>query len=226
MVSHRHTTARPDGESRRPATPRDPVVPDPTLPEPGRLDDPLLAAAYTAVMDLGPSRTTMAEVARRAGVSRMTLYRRYDDLSRVLAALLAAELGAVVDAVTAEVAPQPTARARLVAAVAATTRAVARHPLMRRVLELDPDALLPLVVDRLGSTQRHVRELLVTLVRAGQRRHDGDGSIREGDADLLALTLLVTAQSFIFSARVVDAADPRAYDELAVLVDRYLEEAA
>ena len=221
MVSHRHTTARP-----RRAVGASPVLPEPVLPEPGRLEDPVLAAAYTAVMDLGPSRTTMAEVARRAGVSRMTLYRRYDDLDRLLAALLRAELGAVVDAVSEAVAPLPTARARLVAAVAATTRAVAAHPLMRRVPELDPGALLPLVVDRLGSTQRHVRELLLALITAGQRSHGGDGSVRDADPGLLALTVLMAAQSFVFSARVVDADDPRAYDELALVVDRYLEEAA
>ena len=193
------------------------------LPPPGRLDDPLLAAAYEAVMDVGVRRTTMSEVSRRAGVSRMTVYRRYDDLHRLLAALLTAELTAIAAAVGEQVATLPTARARLVAATAATTRAVADHPLLRRVLELDPEELLPLVVDRLGSTQRVVLARLEDGIAEGQHRSGGDGSVRGGDPSLLALTVLVTAQSFVFSGRVVRATDPRAYDELALLVDRYLE---
>lgn len=38
----------------------------------------------------------------------------------------------------------------------------------------------------------------------------------------MALTLVVAAQSFVFSGRVVNAVDPRATDQLRVLVDRYL----
>ncbi len=195
---------------------------DVALPQPGDLADPVLRATYDAVMDLGVRRATIAEIARRAGVSRMTIYRRYDDFSRLLAALLTEELGRVVTAVEAALTGLPDARSRLVATADLVTRAVADHPMMTRVLALDPEELMPLVTDRLGSTQRLVREHLVTGIRAGQAGEGGDGSIREGDTDLLALTVLVTAQSFVFSSRVVRQEDPRAYDELRLLVDRYL----
>ena len=45
--------------------------------------DPLLAATRDCVMDVGLKRTTLADVARRAGVSRMTVYRQYGDLSAI-----------------------------------------------------------------------------------------------------------------------------------------------
>lgn len=196
-----------------------PVV---VLPRPGDLDDPVLRATFDAVMDVGVRRATIAEIARRAGVSRMTVYRRYDDFSRLLAALLTEELGRVVAAVEAALTDLPDARARLVATADVVTRAVADHPMMTRVLSLDPEELMPLVTDRLGSTQRLVRGHLEAGIRAGQAAHGGDGSIREGDAELLALTTLVAAQSFVFSGRVVRREDPRAFDELRVLVDRYL----
>ena len=217
-MSQRHTP-RATRARRSEASVAVPLV---AMPTPGDLDDPVLAAAYECVMDLGLRRTTLSEVARRAGVSRMTLYRRYDDLHRLLAALLEAELGGIITAVTASVAGLPSARSRVVSAVATTTRAVAAHPLLIRVLELDPEELVPLMVDRFGSTQRAVRVLLEQLVAAGQSSRDGDGTVREGDPALLALTVLVAAQGFVFSARVVHGADTRAYEELALLVDGYL----
>lgn len=182
----------------------------------------MLRAAYDAVVDFGVRRTTLAEVARRAGVSRMTVYRRYDDLPQLLSTLLTLELGQVVAAVEDDVRPLPDARARVATALAEVTRAVARHPLLRRVLDTDPEALMPLVVDRFGSSQRLAREHLAAVTAGGMSSRGGDGSVRDGDPELLALTLVVAAQSFVFSARVVEREDTRAYDELRRLADAYL----
>lgn len=215
-MSHRHIA----GEGPRPpATSAQPPI---GLPRPGDLDDPVLQATYDAVMDLGVRRATISEIARRAGVSRMTVYRRYDDFSRLLAALLTVELTKIVEAVEVGSADLTNARSRLVATSTLVTRAVAAHPLMTRVLSLDPEELLPLVTDRLGSTQRLARAHLVRGIRAGQVEHGGDASVRAGDAELLAFTVLVAAQSFVFSSRIVQAEDVRAHDELERLVDRYL----
>ena len=56
--------------------------------------DELLDAARACVLAVGVRRTTFSDVARRAGVSRMTLYRRYPDLDALLAALMTYEFGA------------------------------------------------------------------------------------------------------------------------------------
>lgn len=190
-----------------------------TVPPP---DDAVLRGAYDAVLDLGVRRTTMAEVARRAGVSRMTVYRRYDDLDRLLSALLTEQLGAVVAAAERRAARRRTARARAAAAVAEVVAGLSAHPLLRRVLDVDPESLLPLIVDRLGSSQRLAVEHLSLLIRGGMSRRGGDGSVRPGDPDRMALTLVLAAQSFVFSARVVERTDPRAADEVRRLADRYL----
>ena len=42
--------------------------------------DRVLDAARACVLAVGVRRTTVTDVARRAGVSRMTLYRRFPDL--------------------------------------------------------------------------------------------------------------------------------------------------
>ena len=56
----------------------------------------LLDAARACVLAVGVRRTTFSDVARRAGVSRMTLYRRFPDLETLLSALMTHEFGRVV----------------------------------------------------------------------------------------------------------------------------------
>ena len=178
--------------------------------------DPLLDAAYGCVMDVGLRRTTLADVARRAGVSRMTVYRAYADLDGLVGALLFRELGDVLAGAAQETADLPTARQRLVEAGVLVVHRTAAHPLLRKVLDLDPELLLPLVVDRFGSTQVAARVAVAEQVREGL----ADGSIRALDPDVAATCLLLTAQSFVFSARVVAGLDLD--DELRHLLDGYL----
>ena len=176
---------------------------------------PLLDAARECVLDVGLRRTTLADVARRAGVSRMTVYRQYSDLPTLVSALLTRELLEVMADVDAEVRPLPTARERLVAAALLVVDRVDRNDVYRRVLDLDPEMLLPLVVDRFGSTQRAALELIAGQIRDGQQ----DGSVHPGDADRMATAVLLTCQSFVFSARLVD---DTTLAELRPLLDGYL----
>ncbi len=177
---------------------------------------PVLDAARACVMDVGLKRTTLADVARRAGVSRMTVYRQYGDLLAIVSELLTRELVALIDAARDDVADLPTARERLVEAGVRTVEGLVHHPLYRRVLDLDPELLLPLVVDRFGSTQKASIALVAEQVEAGQR----DGSIRTVDPALAATCLQLTAQSFVFSARVVEGQPVSG--ELRHLLDAYL----
>ncbi|MDT7548063.1 MAG: hypothetical protein QOE84_457 [Actinomycetota bacterium] len=179
--------------------------------------DPLLSAARACVMDVGLKRTTLADIARRAGVSRMTVYRQYADLQTIVSELLTCELVALIDRSRAAVEELPTARERLVEAGVRTVEELAHHPLYRRVLDLDPELLLPLVVDRFGSTQKAAIDLVAAQVAEGQ----SDGSVRtDVDPQLAATCLQLTAQSFVFSARVVEGQPVG--PELRHLLDAYL----
>ena len=179
----------------------------------------MLAAARACVMDIGLKRTTLADVARRAGVSRMTVYRQYGDLQTIVSELLTRELVELIDQARCAAAHLPTARERLVEAGVRTVDGLVSHPLYRRVLDLDPELLLPLVVDRFGSTQKAAIALVAEQVQAGQ----SDGSIRAVDPALAATCLQLTAQSFVFSARVVEGQPVS--DELRHLLDAYLRPA-
>ncbi len=160
-------------------------------------DDVLLDAARTCVLNGGVRRTTLTDIARTAGVSRMTLYRRYPDVRSILAALLTREFASLLRQVDATVDPSLPARSRLVRLAVATVRALVTDPLLRTVLDRDADLLLPYVTERLGSTQRLAEHTLVELITEGQ----ADGSIRSGDPTVQARAVLLTVQSFVLSWR-------------------------
>ena len=94
-------------------------------------------------MDVGFRPTTLADVARRAGVSRMTVYRQYGDLATIVSALLTAELLDLFGRVRADVEALPTGRERLVEAAVQKVVALGGPPLYRRVLGVHPVSPAP-----------------------------------------------------------------------------------
>jgi len=150
----------------------------------------------------------------------MTVYRRYDDLDRLISALLVVEFGAVIAEAAERARREATARGRLVREVIHVTRSTAEHPLMRRILELDPEMLMPLVVDRLGSSHRIALGRLRELLNTGH----SDGSIASGDVEAMALQVMSMAAIHVFSARAYDSVDPRGrrWPELERALEAYL----
>src|SRR5689334_6664661 len=128
------------------------------------LRNTLLDATQASILDVGLRRTTLADVARRAGVSRMTVYRQFDDLDSLVAALLTREVSSLLVQVEEEVHPLATSRERLVEACVRTVERLRDHALYRRLLDLDPELLMPFVFDRFGSSQRVARQLVADML--------------------------------------------------------------
>lgn len=180
----------------------------------------ILDAVRDCVVDLGVRRTTFAEVARRAGVSRMTMYRHFPDVGACVAALMAREFGALLIDAEKAASDLDSGRRRLVEATVRIAEQLPSHPLFARVIDVDPEMLLPYVIDRLGSTQRAGVALFERWLAEGQ----ADGSVRLGDVGDLAYCLQLVVQGFVLSARIT--ARERDTDavlaELRLLLDSYL----
>jgi AcrR family transcriptional regulator len=178
--------------------------------------DLALDAARESILAVGWSRTTLTEVARRAGVSRMTIYRKWPDMGALLADLMTREWAGLVHVDTSGDALE-----RLVRSAVGTVRAVRGNPLFARIIELDPERLLPYLLERPGRSQGLVLTTVVEQVRAGQE----SGAVRAGDPQLLARSIVLACHGFALSAQTMTrpGVSVAALDgELATMLEGYL----
>jgi AcrR family transcriptional regulator len=157
--------------------------------------DAYLDAARDCILDVGWRRTTLTEVARRAEVSRMTIYRAWPDMGSLLGDLMTREWVGIA-AATRVAAADTTTPAGIAAAALSTVRALRDNELFVRIVELDPDLMLPYLLHRRGRSQEALIEILAAEVASGQ----ASGAIRAGDPVLIARTLTLAGHGFVFSA--------------------------
>lgn len=111
----------------------------------GALDDrdPVLDAALAAFLDFGIRRTSMGEIARRAGISPATLYRRYAQKSDVVMAVglreAQRELGYIDHKVDTSAAPLE----QLTQLYTVVSHRLRANKLLQRVLATEPETVLP-----------------------------------------------------------------------------------
>jgi AcrR family transcriptional regulator len=177
----------------------------------------LLDAAMECVLAVGVRRTTLSDVARTAGVSRMTLYRRFPDVRGMLSALITREFGKILEEANRTSQQEPTARGQLVVAAVHTIRRLAANPLMHAVIERDAEMMLPYIFERIGTSQRMTEEFLRAQLAAGQR----DGSIRVADPAAQARTIFLLLQPYVFAIRPSTSDLP--LDDLLVELTRLLD---
>src|SRR5256885_1719652 len=101
--------------------------------------DAVLDAARDCVLAVGVRRTTLTDIARRAGVSRMTLYRRWPDVRTIVADLMTREWTALGTAMQPADDGRPV-RPRLVEGLVTGGRTFRDHPLLRRPRRSTPRA--------------------------------------------------------------------------------------
>lgn len=177
----------------------------------------ILDAAYELLLAVGVRRMSMAEIARRSAVSRATLYRRWPNVDAVVAALITREFAQVGSMALSKRAKN--ARQTVVNAVMANVRAIRDHPLTRKIIEVDPEFLLPYLLERRGTSTNTQLDWLVAALTVR------DGSIRRGNRVAQARAVWLAAWPFALTAPVMadDGISLHALDrELRALLDRYL----
>jgi AcrR family transcriptional regulator len=186
---------------------------------PGSSDGAYLDAARDNILAVGWRRTTLTDVAKRAGVSRMTMYRRWPDMQSLLADLLVREWGGLVDDALVPAGAHAD-RATIAEAVVDTVAALRSNALFARIVDLDPELLLPYLLERRGRNQEHVLDLLTGAIAAGQE----SGSVRAGDPAVLSRALLLALHGFVISPRTMSDTPLEDLDaELRLLVEKFLQ---
>jgi AcrR family transcriptional regulator len=185
--------------------------------------DELLDAARDCILAVGVRRTTLTDVARRANVSRMTLYRRWPDVQSLLSDLMTREWAEVAARAIETDGPapgdQPTASS-LSTGVTAISRALRANRLFRKILDVDPELMLPYLLQRRGRSQDALLAATVSMIEAGQQA----GTVREGDPRAISRTMLLAAQGHTLSmSTMTDGVPAKAIEaELQLMLERYL----
>jgi AcrR family transcriptional regulator len=141
------------------------VLAGPTTDDVG---ESIVDAALAEFLAYGLRRTTVDTVARRAAVSRATLYRRFKDKDALVQAVLVREcrrfFGSIGDAVVGV----STTEERLVEGFVVGVRYARADRLLNRLLASDPEALLPYLTTN--------GELVVAAARDFLVRQGGSGA--------------------------------------------------
>lgn len=168
----------------------------------------ILDGMYAAVARYGIAKSTVEDAARLGGVSRATVYRHFpggkDQLVRETIAWEVARfferLGAAVEGLTR-------IEAILVEGLLFARRAVDEHEVLQKVLETEPDLLLPELTSESPRLLSIIRAFLRPYLEAEPLR---DGVDLDEAADYVARMVL----SFIGSAGRWDLADRSQVEEL------------
>ena len=160
------------------------------------VEDKVLAAAADCVLAFGVDRVTLTEIARRARVSRPTIYRRWPDTDAVLAALLTVRIAGVLD----DESGAGSGREALVARVVNVAQRLRADDVVMSVLHTAPKLAMVYITERLGTSQQILIDALASELKLAQE----DGSVRPGEPRRLATMCLLVTQSAIQSAQMVE----------------------
>lgn len=107
----------------------------------------ILDAALAELAEHGLRRFATEDVARRAGLNRITIYRRFPSKDALLRAVILREGERLFTAVDRAIAAVDTPEERVVEGFVAGLRVVRDHAVVQRVLRNEPEVLGSLVVE-------------------------------------------------------------------------------
>ncbi len=177
----------------------------------------LLDAAYEQFCRLGIQRSSMEDIARRAQLSRITLYRKFESKDALVDQVVLREIRRYFTQFLDDIARADSVADRVVAGFVSSLRTVRTNPLIGGLLEAEPTVLA-------GSVVGNGEEMLATVRAfvAGQLgREQRAGNVPPAlDTDLVAEMMVRVSASFLtFPSRLVDLDDDT---QLAAIARQFL----
>jgi AcrR family transcriptional regulator len=173
----------------------------------------ILEAAFEVFCWIGIQRSTMEDVARRAGVSRITVYRRFESKGVLVDQLIRREISRYFDQFRRDVEHADSAADRVVLGFVSSLHAFRRNPLIRGLMAADPNVLVPSTIGDGGRTLATVRAFV-----AGQLRREQDAGTVAGDVnvDIVAELMVRVCSSFlVIPSHIVDLDDDEQLRDVA-----------
>ncbi|MEV4774887.1 helix-turn-helix domain-containing protein [Microbacterium sp. LWO13-1.2] len=190
-----------------------PIVPSPQW---DATQSRILDAADALISRRGVHGVTIAELARRAGHSRPTIYRSWSDADDVVRAALLRRVAGIVE----QFPTQAGSRQNLVDDVLRFSSLFRNDAVYGRLLEDEPEVFTRYTLQRVGSSQRMILQWLTIAIREAQQ----GGTVRDGEPNEIAVMLLLIAQSAVLShGTVSELISPEAWErELRAALDGLL----
>ncbi|MEV6562110.1 helix-turn-helix domain-containing protein [Nocardia sp. NPDC051756] len=143
--------------------------PDPealrALGEADEVTERILAAAYEQMAVVGWRRSTVEDVAKRAGLGRATVYRKFPSKTALTEAVVLGEMRKYLAGSAVASGGQRTVADRMAESAAYTVEFLRSHPLVHRLLETEPETILPALTVDAGPLVEAFREFCVNLWR-------------------------------------------------------------
>ncbi len=174
-------------------------------------DDPrsrIMAATVACLGRYGIAKTTVDDAAREAGVARATVYRHFPGgRDQLVSEVITWEVGRFFSRLGEEVDEAPDFATLLEQALLFAHRSVQEHEILQKVVETEPERLLPQLTETAPLVHAVVRDYLAHALRHEELRPGVD---LVGAADWLARMVL----SFIIAGGRWDLTDPQAVRRL------------
>lgn len=189
------------------------------VPEGDKTYEKILDAGLALFVEFGLRRTTMEDVATKAGIGRATAYRRFADKDQLIQVVILRECQRELSRIEADLRKIEGGLERVLESfVLAVTRAH-RHPLLRRLMTSEPETILPMLTQRLWQMMGFFRIYLASLLDTVKK----DGEIRDQSSEMLAELMLRLVQSMVLSPDgVMNPADEKSIRNVAELYLRPL----
>jgi AcrR family transcriptional regulator len=156
----------------------------------------ILDAAMAQFIDFGLRRTTVEDVALRAGVSRVTVHRRFGRKSDLIQGVMLRELSRFLREFDAAISPLPTLEDKLVEGFVVTLRLARSHPLITRLLATEPEVFLPELTVRGGPFLAGAVAFLVSSTKTEAAEYEGSDVAAIGEIFVrLVASFLLTPQT-------------------------------
>jgi len=165
----------------------------------------LLDAAYEQFCRMGIKRSAMADVARLAGVSRITLYRRFATKKALVEQVVRREFHRYFDRFAVEIQDAATVADRVVLGFVSSLRAIRHNRLIGGLMAVEPDVVVPSMTGDGGRTLHAVQQFVAGRLRQEQQA----GHVAaEVDVDVVAeMMVRVSASFLVIPSHVVDLDD-------------------
>jgi AcrR family transcriptional regulator len=181
-------------------------------PDPLSLRDRLLRATYQCVIRFGLGKTTIEDVVKESGLSRATIYRQFPGgRDELLLETVGWELANYFNTLADHVRDAPDLEQLFERGLVFAHRSVTEHLVLRKILDTEPERLLPLLTVESAKTLPFIADFLHPYLR----REAEQGRLRPGvDIDHAAEYLARAILSLINAPGRWDLDDPAQVREL------------